>query len=191
MEEIIPKTQPEQTGSVASQPIPAPPPTPPQTPPVEGEGKVLRQLEKIPSGWRGAVISALAIILIIAAGIASGYFLSRKGISGGLTARKLDGEAEVVSSAKEAGIKDERVFRDSAEGKLKPNDFSKVREGSHKLLRPGGDSQTAYLTSSVVDLGKFVNKCVQVWGETFSAQAAGWFMDVGRVKILEKCPEGV
>lgn len=57
-------------------------------------------------------------------------------------------------------------------------------EGSHKLLRPGGDSQTVYLTSSVTDLDLFVGMEVELWGETFKGQKAGWFMDVGRVKVV-------
>jgi len=56
-------------------------------------------------------------------------------------------------------------------------------EGSHKLLRPGGESQTVYLTSSVTDLDVFVGMEVEIWGETFKGQKAGWFMDVGRVKV--------
>ena len=57
-------------------------------------------------------------------------------------------------------------------------------EGTHKLIRPGGDSQTVYLTSSVLDLNQFVGKKVKVWGQTFSAKKAGWLMDVGRVEVL-------
>jgi hypothetical protein len=30
-----------------------------------------------------------------------------------------------------------------------------------------------------------VGKKVQVWGETFKGQKAGWLMDVGRIKALE------
>ncbi len=58
-------------------------------------------------------------------------------------------------------------------------------EGSHKLIRPGGDDQTVYLTSSIVDLDKFAGHKVKVWGETFSSQKAGWLMDVGKLKVLE------
>ncbi len=58
-------------------------------------------------------------------------------------------------------------------------------EGTHKLIREGGESQTAYLTSSIIDLDPLVGKKVQVWGETFKGQKAGWLMDVGRVKVLE------
>jgi hypothetical protein len=99
------------------------------------------------------------------------------------------GGAKIVQGTAEIGIKDDRVFKDNAVGKVMINE--KEGEGSHLLLRPGGASQTANLTSSVVDLNNFVGKCVQVWGETQSAQKAAWLMDVGRVKILESCPGGI
>jgi len=34
-------------------------------------------------------------------------------------------------------------------------------------------------------LDQFVGRKIQIWGETYKAQKAGWLMDVGRVKILE------
>ena len=43
-------------------------------------------------------------------------------------------------------------------------------EGTHKLIRDGGPSKTAYLTSSVIDLDQFVGKKVKIWGETRAAQ---------------------
>jgi hypothetical protein len=58
-------------------------------------------------------------------------------------------------------------------------------EGSHHLVRPGGKDKYVYLTSSVVDLDLFVGAEIEVWGETFSAQRAGWLMDVGRVTVLK------
>lgn len=57
-------------------------------------------------------------------------------------------------------------------------------EGSHKLLRTGGNSQTVYLTSSVTDLDKFNGMEVKVWGETQAGNKVGWLMDVGRVEIV-------
>jgi len=53
------------------------------------------------------------------------------------------------------------------------------------LIRPGGDSQNVYLTSTVIDLESFVGKKVEVWGETIGAREAGWLMDVGKVKVTE------
>ena len=58
-------------------------------------------------------------------------------------------------------------------------------EGQYHLVRPGGDSQNVYLTSSLVDMSKFLNQKIKVWGETQKAEKAGWLMDVGRVEVLE------
>jgi hypothetical protein len=57
-------------------------------------------------------------------------------------------------------------------------------EGSHKLLREGGETQTVALTSSVVDLDKLVGFEVKLYCETHKAEKAGWFMDVGRVEVI-------
>ncbi|MBW7955627.1 hypothetical protein H3C66_02735 [Patescibacteria group bacterium] len=81
------------------------------------------------------------------------------------------------------GSPEEKDFKDSAEGYLELGGLD--GEGSHKLLREGGPSQNVYLTSSSTDLDKFDGMKVQVWGETFKGQKAGWLMDVGRVKVVE------
>lgn len=137
------------------------------------------------------LIPAAAIVVIILAGIGSGYVLANRRSTGPTTETELTGGAKAIQGPDEVGIKDEEVFRDTAQGRIKVNDNEKVLEGSHILIRPGGESQTANLTSSVLDLNQFVDKCVQVWGETFASQEAGWLMDVGRVKVLNSCPDGV
>lgn len=114
-------------------------------------------------------------ILIIFLGITSGYLLASRGAS--TTTQSSATATQVV------GNKDTKTFRDSAEGIIEEGGLD--GEGTHKLLREGGDSQTVYLTSSVVDLGKFTGKKVRVWGETFAAAKAAWLMDVGRVELLE------
>lgn len=81
------------------------------------------------------------------------------------------------------GVKDEKTFKDSAQGYLEIGGLD--GEGSHKIIRPGGDSQTVYLTSSITDLDKFDGMEVKVWGETFKGQKAGWLMDVGRIEVLQ------
>jgi len=73
-------------------------------------------------------------------------------------------------------------FKDTAEGYLEIGGID--GEGSHKLSRAGGISQTVYLTTSATDLDKFEGMQVKVWGDTFKAQKAGWLMDVGRVQIV-------
>lgn len=140
------------------------------------------------------LLPAGLILAIILAGVFTGnFFASRRGglPTGPTETKELEEGVEIISGPEEVGIKDTRVFRDSAEGKIQVNDGKVTTEGSHKLIRPGGESQTAYLTSSVVDLDLFIGKCVEVWGETLKAEKAGWFMDVGRVKLLDKCPSGI
>lgn len=81
------------------------------------------------------------------------------------------------------GMQDSDIFGDTAQGYLEIGGIN--GEGSHRLLRPGGDSQTVYLTSSVTDLDALAGAEVKVWGETYKGQKAGWLMDVGKVEVLE------
>jgi hypothetical protein len=53
-----------------------------------------------------------------------------------------------------------------------------------RLLRAGGKTQTVYLSSTVTDLSKLVGMEVEIWGETQDAAGAGWYMDVGRIKVI-------
>ena len=117
------------------------------------------------------------------AGIASGFTGSylQNAFSGTKTTTiKSLSKAKVVETA---GIKDKKTFKDSAEGVLRAGGHESG-EGSFHLERPGGEDQTAYLTSSTVDLSEYIGKNVRVHGETFQAQQAGWLMDVGFVEVL-------
>jgi hypothetical protein len=87
------------------------------------------------------------------------------------------------SSGKKAGVEDAKSFRDSAEGVIEAGGTN--GEGTHKLVRDGGPSQTAYLISSVVDLDSYVGKKVKVWGETMGAQKVSWLMDVGKIEVIQ------
>ena len=116
----------------------------------------------------------LGVVVIIVAGILSGYFLtSGKGATGS--------KDTMVNTKDTVGSTNTEIYSDSAEGILEAGGIN--GEGTHHLVRPGGDSQTVYLTSSLVDLDQFIGKEVNVWGETHASQKAGWFMDVGRVEI--------
>jgi len=86
-----------------------------------------------------------------------------------------------IQTDKSAGVVDKKTFKDSADGIMREG--GKEGEGNFHLERPGGESQTAYLTSSTVDLSKYIGKKVKVWGQTFTGQKAGWLMDVGLVEI--------
>ncbi|OGD79034.1 hypothetical protein A2368_00625 [Candidatus Collierbacteria bacterium RIFOXYB1_FULL_49_13] len=155
-------------------------PTPLKTPlPVTSLPKATPQSKSM-----SPLMKLIPVIVIILLGVSSGFALSRFG-PGAST------QTTVTSPTTAGGIKvgdtfgsdDEKSFKDSAEGVLDKGGIN--GEGSHKLLRAGGESQTVYLTSSVVDLDEFVGHKVKIWGDTFSARKAGWLMDVGRVKVLE------
>ena len=125
------------------------------------------------------VIPVFIIALIIAAGVFSGLVLASRNKS--TTSDKGALEEEKLSSQVKESLA--QTFRDEAEGVIQKNDtLDKYAQGTHKLIRPGGESQTAYLTSSVLDLDEFVGKQVKVFGETFGSSQVGWLMDVGKVE---------
>lgn len=124
----------------------------------------------------------IVLLVPVILGLVSGYFLYRKNTDG--TVRLAGRNVEVVQTKTEEGVKDASTFRDTATGILQENDGKVTDEGTHILVRDG-PSQNVYLTSSVVDLSKYIGKSVQIWGETFQGQKAGWLMDVGRIKIIK------
>ena len=127
--------------------------------------------------------TALIIFIIpIVFGVLTGFLLYYRNTAG--TVRLFGKDVEVVQTPTEEGVKDASTFRDTATGVLQETDGKVINEGTHILVREGGVSQNAYLTSSVIDLSKYVGKKVQIWGETFQGQKAGWLMDVGRIKVL-------
>ncbi len=128
----------------------------------------------------------IGFFLIILAGVGTGFGISKlipissqEGYQ-----QQLDQENGKikVKVGETYGEKDD-LFTDEAQGVLEAN--LSEGEGTHKLVREGGESQIAYLTSSLVDLDLFIGREVKVWGETFAAQKVGWLMDVGAVKVLK------
>lgn len=115
--------------------------------------------------------------LLILLGVGTGYLLVARGSAGPAAAPGTIETATVVGST------DEATFKDWAEGVIEKD--GEGGEGTHKLIREGGPSQTAYLISSVVDLDQFVGKKVKVWGQTMAAQKVSWLMDVGKVELLQ------
>ena len=104
----------------------------------------------------------IGVVLIILSGVATGYVLSRNQNAIPLTTEIID--SSKVKKGQIFGSEDTKTFRDIAEGTLEQGG---VRgEGSHKLIRPGGESQTAALTSSIVNLDQLLGRKVKVWGET-------------------------
>lgn len=128
------------------------------------------------------VFYASASLLVILFGVGTGWALSGTKTTGSKEPTAA-GAPGAETGAKEAGIADEATFRDTAEGILEKEGIE--GEGTHHLVREGGPTKYVYLTSTVIDLEAFVGKTVAVWGETISAQTAGWLMDVGKIKVLE------
>jgi hypothetical protein len=119
-------------------------------------------------------------LALVALGIVSGYGLFN--LKGGGGVKRLQTEVTgPVSAGDTFGVEDSKAFTDSAEGEMTAGGID--GEGSHHLIREGGESQYVYLTSSIIDLDQFVGKNVKVWGQTFTAQKAGWLMDVGRLEV--------
>lgn len=119
---------------------------------------------------------------VVVLGLVTGYGIYAWKTAG--TVRLAGKDVEVVANGTEEGVKDASTFKDTATGMLSENDGKITKEGTHVLVR-GDASQNVYLTSSVVDMNKYVGKKVQVWGETFKGQTAGWLMDVGRIKVVQ------
>lgn len=128
------------------------------------------------------VLPSLVILAVVLLGVGTGWKLASGGglVLGGKSDKLTVGKIDFGGAV---GIDDTKTFKDRAEGVLEVGGID--GEGTHHLVREGGPTQNVYLTSSVVDLNQFVGKKVEVWGETFAAQKAGWLMDVGRIKIIE------
>ena len=122
----------------------------------------------------------MASVGIVAVGAGTGYLLSK---SDGRVSGVGSVNNQMVKNDKEVGSLDTKTFRDTATGVIEKNGTNGV--GTHKLIRDGGPSQTIYMVSSVVDLDQFDGKKVEVWGETQKVAKVSWFMDIGRVKIVE------
>lgn len=123
----------------------------------------------------------IAITAALILGVGTGYYFTQN--SSTVSKVKNSINSSTVAKGATAGSGDSKIFTDTAEGKLKEGGIE--GEGAFHLERPGGDSQNVYLTSSEVDLGKYVGRKLKVWGQTQKAQHAGWLMDVGKIEVLE------
>lgn len=136
-------------------------------------------------GAKNKIIWLVALVFVF--GTISGWGLFR--LTGGEGAVKEGKKAVQMIEGKEVkagqvyGSEEEEAFSDQAEGVVESNEGGE--EGTHKLMREGGESQTVHLTSSVLDLDMFLGRQVEAWGQTFSSEKVGWLMDVGRIKVLK------
>lgn len=132
---------------------------------------------QIVSGRKVVFVLLLMVVLGVGVGFGASLYAAKTGAS--LVPASLNPNAP--AKGKVYGNGDTAVFKDTTEGVLKNGGID--GEGQYHLVRPGGDSQNVYLTSSSVDLSLFINQKIRVWGQTQTAQHAGWLMDVGRVQV--------
>ena len=118
-------------------------------------------------------------IFVIAMGVLTGYVLSKSSVVSQVTSTTKN---TGVGTDKSVGSSDSTTFKDTATGVIEKGGLN--GEGTHKLIREGGPSQTAYLTSSIVDLDEYIGKKVTIWGQTMTAKKVSWLMDVGKLEPL-------
>jgi hypothetical protein len=128
-------------------------------------------------------IFAILTLVAVLAGVGTGFGTFKLSAESGLTKEPLEAVPTSTIKAGDTFGSSDDVFDSNALGYLDEGGLN--GEGTHRLLRPGGETQTVYLTSSVTDLNEFVGMDVKIWGETFKGQKAGWFMDVGRVEVIK------
>lgn len=144
---------------------------------MENQEKTIHPFETANNDLHPRKIVGVSILTILA-GVLTGFVIAN--ISKYMTSKNSFTSDKSVKES--AGVKDKKTFKDKAEGILKEGGVD--GEGQFHLERSGGQSQNVYLTSTTVDLSKYLNKKVRVWGETFKGEKAGWLMDVGFVEVL-------
>jgi len=124
-----------------------------------------------------ARVVVIVYIVLLLLGIGTGYILLQKGTAGS----PLAPAGTPITANKVVGVQDASTFKDCASGTVEKDGVE--GEGTHKLIRDGGPSQTAYLISSIVDLDQYVGLKVKVCGQTLAAKKVSWLMDVGRLEL--------
>lgn len=136
--------------------------------------------KKKPSINPRVVLVGIALLVTVM-GIGSGKILAQTtnpGSTSTVSAPEAEKKNNEVGSSDLTGVDEQ-----APEGILKEGGID--GEGTHHLERPGGVSQNVYLSSTVLNLQNFVDKKVQIWGNTISGKKAGWLMDVVKVKELQ------
>lgn len=128
------------------------------------------------------------VVLGVVTGVGLAVFSGGKQMSGKsaqttASDQKAQTGAQKIAVGQVFGTKNTSALKDTVEGILVVGGVGS--EGSHHLVRPGGESQNVYLSSSVMDLKLFEGARVKVSGETFKGQKAGWLMDAVRLEVLE------
>ena len=149
----------------------------------QNQSSLMHEFKQGNGNSKGRSKLLISLFVVVLLGVGTGYLLA--GSSDSRSTSTSDDptvEKYSVSRGETFGSDDTEAFPDTAEGELKEGGIN--GEGAYHLVRPGGESQNVYLTSSVVDLSQLVGREIKVWGKTQAAQEAGWLMDVGKVEVL-------
>lgn len=135
-------------------------------------------------------IVPLYLVIVAVSGIFISFWISRFLPT---STRKSSSSLNLQSADKISGASDIEVgkvygdadgtFSDTATGTIEKGSINGV--GTHILNREGGISQRASLTSSVIDLDLFIDKLVDIKGETNASDKTSWLLDVGQIKVLQ------
>jgi hypothetical protein len=123
----------------------------------------------------------IGAFLVVLSGVAIAWLISSKMMNGGVTSTKVVPGVKTAST--QAGNLDPEVEYDTATGILQDGGLN--GEGTYHLVREGGASKYVYLTSSTIDLSLFVNKNIEIWGQTLASKKVGWLMDVAKVQVSQ------
>jgi len=123
----------------------------------------------------------IGAFLVVLSGVAIAWLISSKMMNGGVTSTKVVPGVKTTST--QAGNLDPEVEYDTATGILQDGGLN--GEGTYHLVREGGASKYVYLTSSTIDLSLFVNKNIEIWGQTLASKKVGWLMDVAKVQVSQ------
>jgi hypothetical protein len=148
---------------------------------MEQASPVIHNLEEKKSMKKTFIFLIVLVLLGVGTGYAVAYFAPHSSSSSSQTSSQNASGGSQVKKGEIIGSQD-KTYTDTAQGLLKKGGID--GEGAYHLQRPGGDSQNVYLTSSVLDLSKFEDRQIKVWGQTYQGDKAGWLMDVGRVQVL-------
>lgn len=159
-----------------------PPQGQPVIQPISNNQPVMRKVNT--TSPKSGMILAIVAILVVLAGVGTGWKLSGASVPGSSGGNEVDSTALIpgaVNNENEAGVETE-ACKDEAEGVLEEGGID--GEGTHHLVRSADVSKNVYLGSTVIDLQSFVGKKVKVTGQTMSGKKAGWLMDVCKIKSI-------
>jgi len=138
-------------------------------------------VEEVTMNTATKAIIGCVFLVMIGLGIWTGYLIAGKKQSMTSSSQAVAGPTATGKNV--FGSADTKTFSDTATGTVEKDGIN--GEGTHKLIRDGGPSQTACLVSSVLDLDQFAGKKVKINGKTMAAKQCPWLMDVGRIEVLQ------